>query len=332
MVEEPTHIEHNFDNADSFYDFLSDFDREINEHNNDATRHNLPKDIQTDWMFRGHWDSTWSLIPAAFRKGWYKGFLLQTDKKVSGTPTIKKPKIINLNDIKSGQIKTNKKFKHQIMIECALLEHFMTISASRNIPYDPVPLFSKYRDDLQEASETNNYGKLKRWPKPSIWSLMTLAQHHGMPTRFLDFTYDPFIAAFFAATQPFFDEHIKKKRKSKRDKSLCVWIINKETADKKSWKEVLKTSDETPNIVAQSGVLIRDVKANKHFLTHKKWRDLEDIKKPNRLIKITLPQKKCKELLWLLWDKDMTPARIKPNLDNVTQTLEYVHWLWKKNN
>ncbi len=316
-------IERNFDNADSFYNFLLDFNRKINKPSN--------KKIQTDWMFRGHWDSTWPLIPAAFRKGWYKGFLLQTDKEVSGNFTIKNPKTINLNDIKSGKIKTNRRFKYQIMIECALLEHFMTIDVSRDISGEnaiPIPI-SSYRNELQKSSEENNYEILKKWPTHNVWKLMTLAQHHGMPTRFLDFTYDPFIAAFFAAIQPFFEEHIKKKCKSKRDENLCVWILNKEAANKKSWKEVPHPSDETPNIVAQSGVLIRDVKANSHFLTHKKLRDLEDIKKPNRLIKITLPQSQYKELLRLLWNEDMTPVRIKPNLDNITQTLEYVHWLWK---
>ena len=124
----------------------------------------LPK----HWIFRGHADDAYQLIPSALRNN------SQQLIEQSNYPTV-----------------TDNKTQRFLEI-CTLDEFFKTAdSIGLALPEDTQLL----RNYLKRARHEPDL-----WPEEQVLSLMALAQHHGVPTRLLDWSRHPLKAALFAAS------------------------------------------------------------------------------------------------------------------------------------
>ncbi len=326
------YTEYNFDTANHFYDVLLNLSHTLDK---SLWRYEPAFSSPRRWIFRGHWESSWELLPKAFRPESYKNFRLKPVSTRVGAVNFRIPQITYLDGVTFKENTTpNDKIKEQIQAEFFLLRHFMETANSLGIECNYTPHFYTYGHMLRDAFTAKDMNEIKKWPDSSLLSVMALAQHHGLPTRLLDFSYNPLFAAFFAASEPFeknFNERLCNK-------NLCIWAIDEKnnediigTRPNSPWRKIPAPSNRSSNLFAQEGLLIQDTLANKRFMDNDgEWQDFISMEKTDGFLKLTLPQNKCKDLLRLLWNNDITPARVRPNLDRVTQNMEYKQWLWIK--
>ncbi len=157
-------------------------------------------------------------------------------------------------------------------------------------------------------------------------SLTAVAQHYSLPTRLLDWTSNPLVALFFAASDQSGIARVDSN-------SMVVWALNRSPLIPPLGQVKLQVFEPPPRgnefMRVQRGCFTWLSGAEHFYIENGRWpdaRELFDARRglviPPSVLRIRIPKALSKEIIARLWRHGIHEASIMPSIPNVAKTLQ----------
>lgn len=265
-------------------------------------------------VFRGQSDADWRLIPSAFRPGSFEEFTPQPPYEPMKQESRRSYLGLHLH------------------AEARAVFLFLEAADSMGLitPID----YTTTRDSqaLMQAAMNNDehfdYGET--FPSVSFQRATALAQHHGVPTRFLDWSESPLVAAYFAAL----GVSSLGNTVPRTDQEVAVYFTStfSLSSENSSVELIHAPRHENSFLRQQQGVFTNLRTANKYFLESGEWPTLDaaSLGGNTQIHRARLPATEADSLLRELFDLGITRQSLMPSLDNAACAYAYAKALFDR--
>lgn len=274
---------------------------------------NLPQNIIVNWIYRGESSVKYSLIPSILRKEVRKKLYILINSRAS--EEVKDGLYIELFDAL------------KIFYECANRQGLYIPNHSHlQIQHDFLPIL--YTSDFIQNKKIN----------PAYYELIALAQHYNIPTPFLDWTNDFYVAFFFAfrsAIYKIYGKLCSESFSNAVSDKIAIWALDRGNLQSK-YKDIFlrfitPRYANNPNLAAQKGTFsYHDIDID----THSKKENIQNLpldiylkhieRKFNSpvLYKFTLPYNEAIDGFVYLQKIGYTYSKIFPGYASISTEME----------